>query len=102
MSGIRVIKKGTDDCKKLELLAAILNYRSPNGYKYYVGQTYFDFGQNWMWTTVICLGNGEFGGYQALSPRDQEAALNANSVVEMDKVAADILGGKFCPDKEIA
>ena len=89
---------GTDERKKLSVAAAVLTAKSPNGYRYYVGETYFDYGQDWMWTTVLCEGD-HWGGYQALNPREQEEILLAD-VNEIPAICDGVLADKFCPDKK--
>lgn len=94
---IKIFEHGSEAREKLNRAAHILTGLSPKGYRYYVGETYFDFGQDWKWTTILCKG-GEFGDYQALSPAEQERIILAD-VPELATVAADVLAGKFCPDR---
>jgi len=88
----------TEEYKKLEAVAAMLTAFSPNNRKYYVGETYFDYGQDWKWTTVLCEG-GEWGAYQALYPAQQEAIIDAESAKELAEAVESIFADKFCPDK---
>lgn len=94
---IRVFDNGTEERDKLERIAHILTGLSPRGYHYRVGETYFDYGQNWVWTTVLCDG-GSFGGYQALSPAAQEEVI-LSDIADLASIAQKILRGKFCPDR---
>ena len=48
---IKIFEHGSEAREKLNRAAHILTGLSPKGYRYYVGETYFDFGQNWKWTT---------------------------------------------------
>lgn len=90
---------GSKNRDLLKLAAAVLTLKSPNGWRYYVGETYFDYGQDWKWTTVLCNG-GSSGGYQALNPAEQEAILLSDgSMDSMAKIADRILSDKFCPDR---
>ena len=82
---------------KLNRIAQILTGLSPLGYHYSVGETYFDYGQGWKWTTVLSDG-GNFGGYQALNPAEQEKIILAD-IAELPRIAQEILAGKFCPDR---
>ena len=99
------IKKFEKDSKEYDLLkkaALMLTFKSPNRWDYYVGETYFDFGQNWKWTTVLCSTGekGCLGSYQALSPRDQEMiCVSDGSVESMASIADGILSGDYCPDR---
>lgn len=92
---IQVFKKDEPEYKKLEAAAELLTKKSPRGYTYYVGETYFDFGQNWIWTTILCKG-GQWGSYQALSPRTQGLIIESE---DLESAVAEILNGKFCPDR---
>jgi len=94
--GIFLMEKGSEDYNMLELLALRLTQKSPNHYKYYVGETYFDYGANMMWTTVLC--NGDWCSYQALNPVEQETIL-LYGVSMLDKLVEDIFNDKYCPDK---
>lgn len=95
---ITEFKYGTEEYEKLQIMALMLMNRSPNGYRYYVGSTYFDFGQDWKWTTVLC-GGDRYGSYQALNPREQEEIILATTYDELVKIAESILSDKYCPDK---
>ena len=73
---IRIYTPDTDEYKRLATAATILSAVSPNRIKYTVGETYFDYGQDWMWTTIIANDpSSTFGSYQALCPRDYENIL---------------------------
>ena len=96
--GICTFKKGTEDYNKLSMLAALLTANSKNHYRYYVEDTYFDLGQDWMWTTVICEG-GYGGSYQALNPAEQEfLLLKCNTYSDIVELMNHIFDDKFCPD----
>lgn len=90
---ISIFQKGSKEYKLLESAAALLTAKSPNSYNYCVGETYFDYGQNWKWTTILC-DNGE-RGYQALCPVEQEMILNGEIEAAVKRVFED----KYCPDK---
>ena len=62
----------------------------------YVGDTYFDYGQNWKWTVVLCeCTDGD--RYQALTPREWEEVVN-DKRPQNDNMK-DLFNGKYCPDK---
>ena len=92
--------KGTSEYEKLQIVALMLTNRSPLKYRYEVGETYFDFGQDWMWTTILCRGN-EWGGYQALNPREQEEILEAETYADFVRIVNEILADDLCPDKTL-
>lgn len=94
---IKVFKKGSEEYSKLEAAARLLEQKSPNGYRYAVNETWFDYGQNWKWTTI--LGNVSLagtGGYQALNPKEQEDILKSD---DLDITTDEILASRFCPDR---
>ena len=95
---IKIYNPGTPAYDRLLTAAALMTERSPLGRKYYVGVTYFDFGQNWEWTTILCDG-GNFGGYQALNPVDHEAIVCAETVEAIGKAVDAVFANKFCPDR---
>lgn len=98
-SWIAVFERGSDEYCKLLLTAALLEAKSPNGYHYKVDETYFDLGQGWKWTTVICEGDS-WGGYQALCPAEQKRVLESNgSIEELMKIVNSVLTDKYCPDR---
>lgn len=73
---IRTYEPDTEEYKKLMTASTILTAISPKGITYTVDDTWFDYGQNWMWTTIIAYDpSTSFGSYQALCPRDYENIL---------------------------
>lgn len=73
-STIRVFDKGSEEYNKLEDVCRRLNDESKL-VRYEVEDTYFDYGQRWMWTTLIARNPTEegsvTGAWQALNPRQQ-------------------------------
>lgn len=96
---IKVFPEGSASRERLKTAASLLSAFSPDKRTYYVSETYFDFGQDWKWTTILCNGS-KWGDYQALNPRNQEDILLAESPTELAKVIEDIFNDKFCPDKK--
>ena len=94
---IKVFDTDSPARDNLNRIAHILTGLSPCGYHYRVGETYFDFGQDWKWTTVLCDGGG-YGGYQALNPAEQEEIILAD-IADLPRIAQEILEDKFCPDR---
>lgn len=73
---IRTYSPDTDEYKRLTVAARVLTDVSVKGIVYTVEDTYFDYGQRWMWTTIIANDpSSSFGSYQALCPRDYERIL---------------------------
>ena len=67
-----IIEKGTEAYKKLYAVAKLLEAVSPNNATYEVEEVYFDYGLDWMWTTIVRHGHREC---QILSPRDWEEII---------------------------
>lgn len=101
MSCIKIYKSDTEEYDKLRRAAAILTGLSPNGWRYAVEETYFDFGQDWKWTTIICHCEKIMfsDSYQALSPASQEEIIFASDGAELVEACQRVLSGKFCPDR---
>lgn len=97
MNTIRQFAKGSEEYNRLNMMADILTEKSPNGYKYYVGDCYFDMGQDWMWTTIICDKTDGYS-YQALYPVEHERIIHARDD-EFNSIANDFFSSKYCPDK---
>lgn len=98
---MKVFKEGSEEYKLLEKLALILTFKSPNRKKYVVGTTYFDLGQDWKWTTVLC--KDDCWSYQALNPAEQEEIITCDGSLEsVAKIADGVLADKFCPDKVVS
>ena len=72
---IDIFKPGSWEHEQLRIAAEMLTEKSPNGYKYYVGETYCDFGQGWIWTTILCKSGSLWGDYQAITPDQQEEII---------------------------
>lgn len=91
---IKVYDKDTSEYKKLSIACDELNRianEKYNGVFYFtIEETYFDYGQDWKWTTIIAHNTQETGimaSWQALTPRDQEDIITDNYMQEViDKV----------------
>jgi hypothetical protein len=82
-SHINVFKHGSVEREKLEKAATLMNILYESEGHHYVGETYFDLGQGWKWTTILCeRPNGDWT-IQALCPRDQEAILMSTNGKEL-------------------
>lgn len=88
MEIIRKYAPGTEEYERLEKAAEILTLISPNRKRYYVGDTYFDFGQDWMWTTIL-REDKDWGDSQALTPRDYEKILTGNILTALNDIVTD-------------
>lgn len=98
-STIRKFSTDSEEFKALSAFADELNKRSIESgspVRYRVDDCYFDFGQNWWWTTVLatCGENGSVTGtWQCLSPAQHEKIIQGNSeeVIEQVLAASDRL-----------
>ena len=101
-SYIKIFAPDTPEYARLNEAAALMTEKSPNHWRYYVDETYFDFGQGWKWTTIICKSNSEYTGmyetYQALCPRDHERIILTEDSDALAAVVADVFADKYCPD----
>ena len=93
----KIINYGTPEYFKLETVADMLTAFSPNEAQYEVNDVYFDFGQRWMWTTILRNGYKEC---QILCPRDWEKIITANSPTELVDAFNTIVNDKYFGDKE--
>ena len=91
-----ILPSDSEEYKRLENFAKLLEQNSPNGWHYYVGDTYFDYDQNWKWTVVLCeCTDGD--RYQALTPREWEEVINDKR--PQSDIMKDLFNDKYCPDK---
>ena len=91
---IKQFSKYSDEYEKLDRVSTFLTAMSPNKHYYYVGNTYFDFGQDWKWTTILAK-TPRGDSYQALNPRQQEDILLARSDEELEEIAKQILKNSY-------
>lgn len=52
-----------------------------------MSDTYFDFGQKWMWTTIVITDEVEDSHWQGLSPRDWKLIITCDSVSKITDMA---------------
>ena len=77
---IKVFEVDGKETKNLKFAAAYLTWKT--GVDHWVATTYFDYGQDWRWTTILYDGN-PYGRVQAICPRQQEMIVHANSAEEI-------------------
>ena len=88
-SALRVFKPESEEYTRLQNFADELNNDARFQANYTVEDLYFDYGQNWMWTTIIAHKQNERGGgWQALTPRNQERVVQW---IELDDVKQELL-----------
>ena len=87
-----VLPQDSAEYSNMEAFCKILNNDSPNKYHYRVGETYLDFGQNWVWTTIL---NDTTGG-QVLTPREWLDIVNGENLFDLAK---EHFADKYCQDR---
>lgn len=95
-SYIREFTKDSPEYHRLEQASAEINKAVEPEATTSVGETYFDYRQDWAWTTILAKSD-RLGEWQALNPRQQEAILSDNNMKDaIDEVIASInhLSGK--------
>ena len=91
-SALRVFKPESEEYTRLQNFADELNNDERFQANYTVEDLYFDYGQNWMWTTIIAHRQNERGGgWQALTPKNQERVVLWN---ELDEVKQELLNNE--------
>lgn len=93
-----VLKHGQKEYDTLILVASILTFMSPNKVRYKVRDVYFDYGQNWMWTTVIAE-RPDRTEWQALNPAEWGKLMMAETVEDIVAITKEVGHDKFNPDK---
>lgn len=84
---LRVFQEYELEYQKLKLVADMLTTFSPNGTVYIVEVTYFDFGQDWIWTTII---SDSKDSWQILNPREWEKIVESDSIDELFEIAKEV------------
>ena len=78
---LQIFADGSWEKDRLGKAAGLLTKLSPKGLTYAVEDTYFDYGQNWRYTTLIATNPAErpgsvLGRWQAFTPREQSELLS--------------------------
>lgn len=80
-------------------VAGMLTKDSFNGWNYEVEDCYLDYGQKWMWTTIIAY--DETGhSHQVLNPREWKIIVNANNEDELREITNEIQSDKYFQDRD--
>ena len=87
----RVVLRGTKEYKNLEAVAGLLTAFSPNNARYVVGEVYFDFDQNWIWTTIVRYGYMEC---QILYPKMWRKILKCETLQDIAEVTIELMNSK--------
>ena len=83
----------------LETTANLLTALSRGGTRYIVEDTYFDFGQDWRYTSVIAY-RKDGTSWQALSASDHDLVTDIGTIEAIEKAVENTVNSKFNPDKE--
>ena len=77
---IKVYPQGTLERKRLGDFCTVLH--DITGGSFEVQDIYFDFGQDWKWTTIVCTDQH----YQVLYPRQQEDIIDGDEDECVDEI----------------
>lgn len=91
----RVIERREPEYKKFQFVATALELDSKHNARYIVDETYLDFGQDWLWTTIIRKG---FSECQILNPRQWKEIMLAKRTEDLVKVVRNIQNGTYFGD----
>ena len=93
----RVLNPVTDAnlYNRFEAIASILTAYSPHNAVYMVEDVYLDYGQNWVWTTIVRKGYNEC---QILCPRDWQRIIEADTMEKLFDIVKDIVNDKYSLD----
>ena len=89
---IKVFGEQSKEHKKLEAAVLLLNAEKEdddNGV-FEIRDIYFDYGQGWMWTTIILNGGDQWSSYQALNPK-QQAQIVYGDFEDFSKAVWEVL-----------
>lgn len=80
-------------------VAGLLTSTSINNWVYEVEDCYLDYGQRWMWTTIICHDN-EGDTHQVLNPAEWVQICNAKSDKELKQIVDSIKADEYFQDRD--
>lgn len=78
----------TELYNRFTAVASILTAYSPHKAEYVVENTYLDYGQKWIWTTIIRYGHNEC---QVLYPVDWQNIVKADTMEKLFEVVKNIV-----------
>ena len=90
MINLRILERTEHAYKNLEAVCGMLNALCKTDTIYTVGVTYFDYGQNWKWTTIL---NNK--GVQVLNPREWEEIYVAETAHDLALIVEGIRADKY-------
>lgn len=104
MGKIRIYDKTEPEYQKLQIFANIVNnFLDNTPFNVTVENTYFDFGQDWKYTTLITHNHIKHNDtWQSVCPRDYEIIIDCDSISHMYNMAKfyaeEVQQGKYCID----
>ena len=81
---IKTYTMGTVERTRLEVFCLFVN-KMVNDFRLTTQDVYFDYGQNWMYTSIIY--KSASSEYQAFCPRDWELILETDSILKLYEMA---------------
>lgn len=97
----RTLQFEEQEYKNMQAVASLLTATSKNGYIYQVENVYFDYGQDWLWTTIVAydLTNNSFtSSWQVLTPAEWKDVVLADGMVELMNTVQEIKAGQWFND----
>lgn len=94
----KTFTEDSEEYAQLQKAADKLTDLSVKNYKYFVGNTYLDFGSGWQWTTILAKKPNEVE-FQVLSPLSWRNILNAQSEEELDAAIDQLRSDEYFHDK---
>ena len=99
---LRKLSQDEKGYKNLDAVARMLEASSANGYHYWVDDCYFDYGQDWWWSTILCRRvdreNNRIDSWQVLSPRQWKLVVGADGLDDLVEAIKDIKADKYFHD----
>lgn len=74
----KIIEKNTKEFDNLEKAVKLLS-KAVTTIDFKIGTTYFDYGLDWLWTTIIAYKKRSNDSWQYLNPRDWSDIINAEN-----------------------
>lgn len=93
---ISTYKENTFEYEQLRIAAEMFTKKSKRGLRYYVADTYFDYGRGLMWTTILCVDDSALmQTSQAIDPAQQEKIIFSQ---DLDATTDEIMKDKYWRD----
>ena len=87
MNAIKTFSNDSPEYERLVAAAALMTVMSPSRTKFTVETTYFDYGANWRYTTIIAHNDGD--RWQALCPIHQEGIVYGDLIATVNQYATE-------------